>query len=68
MPGIIEYPTLVQNALAQYGELFANECSRRHHAEHLTGLLAAEQRRRSSASTANSLISRTSPAFQPLLT
>ena len=33
MPGIIEFPKLVQDALAQYGDLFANECQRRHLAE-----------------------------------
>ena len=38
MPGIVEFPKLVQDALAQYGDLFANECQRRHLAEYLTGL------------------------------
>ena len=27
MPGIIEFPTLVQDGLAQYGDLFGNEPS-----------------------------------------
>ena len=44
MPGIIEFPTLVQDALAQYGDLFANECQRRHFAEYLTGLFVAERK------------------------
>src|SRR5436309_14289967 len=44
MPGIIEYPQLVQDALAQYGDLFANECQRRHFAEYLTGLMVAERK------------------------
>jgi hypothetical protein len=44
MPGIIEFPKLVQDALAQYGELFANECQRRHFAEYLTGLFVAERK------------------------
>jgi hypothetical protein len=26
MPGIVEFPKLVQDALAQFGDLFANEC------------------------------------------
>ncbi len=26
MPGIIEFPQVVQDALALYGDLFANEC------------------------------------------
>jgi DDE superfamily endonuclease len=44
MPGIIEFPQVVQDALAQYGGLFANECQRRHFAEYLTGLMVAERK------------------------
>ena len=44
MPGIIEFPKLVQDALARYGDLFANECRRRHFAEYLTGLFVAERK------------------------
>jgi DDE superfamily endonuclease len=44
MPGIIEFPTLVQDALDQYGDLFANECQRRHFGEYLTGLFVAERK------------------------
>ncbi len=44
MPGIIEFPKLVQDALTQYGDLFANECQRRHFAEYLTGLFVAERK------------------------
>jgi len=44
MPAIIEYPKLVQDALSQYGDLFANECQRRHFAEYLTGLFVAERK------------------------
>jgi uncharacterized protein YndB with AHSA1/START domain len=44
MPGIIEFPKLVQDALAQYGDLFANEPQRRHFAEYLTGLIVAERK------------------------
>src|SRR5436309_1874390 len=44
MPGIIEYPKLVQDALARYADLFANECQRRHFAEYLTGLFVAERK------------------------
>ncbi|MGE5294865.1 MAG: IS701 family transposase [Solirubrobacterales bacterium] len=44
MPGIIKFPKLVQDALAQYGDLFANEPQRRHFAEYLTGLLVAERK------------------------
>jgi DDE superfamily endonuclease len=44
MPGIVEFPQVVQDALAQYGELLANECQRRHFAEYLTGLMVAERK------------------------
>ena len=44
MPGIIEFPTLVQDGLAQYGDLFGNEPQRRHFAEYLTGLIVAERK------------------------
>ena len=44
MPGIIEYPQVVQDAVAAYGDLFRNECQRRHFAEYLTGLMVAERK------------------------
>jgi len=44
MPAIIEFPTLVQHAVEQFGPLFANEPERRHFAEYLTGLLVAEKK------------------------
>jgi DDE superfamily endonuclease len=44
MPGIVEFPKLVQDALAQYGDLFANDCQRRHLGEYLTGLFVAERK------------------------
>jgi hypothetical protein len=44
MPGIIEFPQVVRDALAQYGDVFANECQRRHFAEYLTGLMVAERK------------------------
>jgi hypothetical protein len=44
MPGIVEFPQVVQDALAQYRDLFANECQRRHFAEYLTGLMVAERK------------------------
>jgi DDE superfamily endonuclease len=44
MPGIVAFPQVVQDALAQYGGLFANECQRRHFAEYLTGLMVAERK------------------------
>jgi hypothetical protein len=44
MPAIIEFPTLVQAAVQEFGEVFANEPERRHFAEYLTGLLVAERK------------------------
>ena len=44
MPGIVEFPRVVQDALAQYGDSFPNECQRQHFAEYLTGLMVAERK------------------------
>ena len=44
MPGIIEFPKVVQGALDQYGDLFANQCQRRHLGEYLTGLFVAQRK------------------------
>ena len=44
MPAIVDYPELVHQQLAQYGDLFANEPERRHFAEYLTGLYVAERK------------------------
>jgi hypothetical protein len=44
MPGIVEFPQVVQEALQTYGDLFANEPQRRHFAEYLTGLYVAERK------------------------
>lgn len=44
MPGIGEFPTLVQQAIEQFGAVFANEPARRHFAEYLTGLLVAAKK------------------------
>lgn len=44
MPAIIEFPTLVEAAVKEFGEVFANEPERRHFAEYLTGLLVAERK------------------------
>ncbi|HMV85389.1 MAG TPA: IS701 family transposase [Blastocatellia bacterium] len=44
MPGIIEFPTIVQQAVNQFGSIFNNEPERRHFAEYLTGLLVAEKK------------------------
>ncbi len=44
MPGIVEFPTVVEGALQEFGSVFANEPERRHFAEYLTGLLVAERK------------------------
>jgi hypothetical protein len=44
MPGIVEFPTIVQQAAQQFGAVFANEPERRHFAEYLTGLLVAAKK------------------------
>src|SRR3954469_4288398 len=44
MAGIIEFPTVVQEALEQFGDLLPNEPQRRHFAEYLTGLFVAERK------------------------
>jgi DDE superfamily endonuclease len=44
MAGIIDFPTVVQEALRAFGDLFPNEPQRRHFAEYLTGLFVAERK------------------------
>src|SRR5215216_1958654 len=44
MPAIVEFPTVVQDLLAQYDDLFANAPERQHFAEYLTGLFIAERK------------------------
>ena len=44
MPGIVEFPKIIQDALEHYGDLFDNQCQRRHFAEYLTGLIVAERK------------------------
>jgi hypothetical protein len=44
MPAIVDFPKVVQDALTTYGDLFSNECQRRHFAEYLTGLMVAERK------------------------
>jgi hypothetical protein len=44
MPAIVEFPTVVKDALEQFGQLFANEPERRHFAEYLTGLMVADRK------------------------
>lgn len=44
MPAIVEYPTVVVEALEQFADLMPNEPARRHLAEYLTGLMVAERK------------------------
>jgi hypothetical protein len=44
MAAIIEFPRVVQEALQDFGDLFANEPQRRHFAEYLTGLFVAARK------------------------
>jgi hypothetical protein len=41
MPAIVEFPAVVQEAMAAFGRVFANEPEQVHFAEYLTGLLVA---------------------------
>src|SRR3989442_13222673 len=44
MAAIIDFPTIVQDALRDFGDLLPNEPQRRHFAEYLTGLFVAERK------------------------
>ncbi len=44
MPGIVEFPTVVQRAIERFGDNFVNDPERRHLAEYLTGLMVAENK------------------------
>ncbi|HIC23386.1 MAG TPA: IS701 family transposase, partial [Planctomycetes bacterium] len=44
MPSVVDFPTIVKDALDQFGDLFANEPERVHFAEYLTGLFIAEHK------------------------
>lgn len=44
MPGIVEFPQIVQEAREYFANLFCCEPERRHFAEYLTGLLLAERK------------------------
>src|SRR5438067_11182027 len=44
MAGIIDFPQVVQEALADFGDLLPNEPQRRHFAEYLTGLFVAARK------------------------
>jgi len=44
MPTIVDFPTIVKDAVDVFGDLFANEPERHHFAEYLTGLMIAEKK------------------------
>jgi hypothetical protein len=44
MPTIVDFPTIVQEALTIFGNVFDTEAARRHFAEYLTGLMVAERK------------------------
>ena len=44
MPGIVDFPTVVHDALWAFGDVFKNEPERRHFGEYLTGLLVAPRK------------------------
>jgi hypothetical protein len=44
MPGIVAFPTVVEQALQEFGSVFANEPERVHFGEYLTGLLVASRK------------------------
>jgi hypothetical protein len=44
MPAIVAFPQIVQLALEEFGDLFANEAQRVHFAEYLTGLFVAARK------------------------
>ena len=44
MPAIVDFPAVVQEALALFGDLFDTEPVRRHFAEYLTGRIVADHK------------------------
>jgi hypothetical protein len=44
MPTIVDFPTIVQEASAVFGDVFDTEAARRHFAAYLTGLMVAERK------------------------
>jgi len=44
MPTIVDFPTVVKDALAIFGDVFDTEPARHHFAEYLTGLMVAEHK------------------------
>ena len=51
MPTTVDFPTIVNQALELFGDVFDNQPARRHFAEYLTGLMVAERKNISAQST-----------------
>ena len=47
MPGIVQRPTVVEEAVDQFAGLFANQCQRKHFGNYLTGLMVGRNSIRS---------------------
>ena len=44
MPGIVDLPQVVREAMREFADVFACEPQRRHFGEYLTGLMIAERK------------------------
>lgn len=44
MPGIVEWPTVIEQAVEEFGHVFENDCQRRHFAEYVCGLMIADRK------------------------
>ncbi len=44
MPGIVKRPTVVEEAVEQFGDFFENKCQREHFANYLTGLMVGNNK------------------------
>jgi len=44
MPGIVEFPAIIQKSIEEFGHLFTTEPARRHFGEYLTGLIVAQRK------------------------
>ena len=44
MPAIVQFPTVVKEALEEFGPFFTNEPERKHFAEYITGLIIANRK------------------------
>ncbi len=66
MPAIVEFPTVVKNALQEFGPLFANEPERKHFAEYLTGLMVAHKKNVSAINSESNVSYKMAPGYDPI--